>query len=78
MPAQRNWQTAGAPREILTLTIEIGEGQNENILIREGDNPYVLAAHFAEKHQIGDQLRDLLAEQIRQNIEQVSLEQAQE
>ena len=27
-------------KEILTLTIEIGEGRNENILIREGDDPY--------------------------------------
>lgn len=47
-------QNHAPSREILTLTIEIGEGHNENILIREGDNPYVLAANFAEKHRIGE------------------------
>ena len=66
-PEQRN--------EILTLTIEIGEGRNENILICEGDDPYQLAVEFDAKHQIGPQLRDLLAEQIRQNIQQVQIEQ---
>lgn len=62
-------------REILTLTIEIGEGQNDDIQIFEGDDPNYLAAEFAAKHGIGEQLQELLAEQIRQNIEQLELEQ---
>jgi hypothetical protein len=37
----------------LTLTIEIGEGQNDDILIFEGDDPGYLAAEFAAKHGIG-------------------------
>jgi hypothetical protein len=41
-------------REILTLTIEIGEGQNDDIAIYEGDDPNYLAAEFAAKHGIGD------------------------
>lgn len=41
-------------REILTLTIEIGEGQNDDILIFEGDDPNYLAAEFAAKHGIGE------------------------
>ena len=32
-------QSLESKKEILTLTIEIGEGQNDNILIHEGDNP---------------------------------------
>ena len=35
-----------AAKEILTLTIEIGEGRNENILICEGDDPFQLAHEF--------------------------------
>ena len=52
----------GERKEILTLTIEIGEGRNENILICEGDDPYRLAMDFDARHNIGQQLRDLLAE----------------
>jgi hypothetical protein len=43
-------------REILTLTIEIGEGQSDDIFIFEGDDPNYLAAEFAAKHGIGEQL----------------------
>ena len=68
-------QSYESKKEILTLTIEIGEGQNDNILIHEGDDPNVLAKAFASKHNIGDQLKELLAEQIRQNIQQVQIEQ---
>lgn len=56
------------------MTIEIGEGRNENIVICEGDDPYQMALEFDARHQIGVQLRDLLAEQIRQNIQSVEIE----
>ena len=36
-------QSLESRKEILTLTIEIGEGQNDNILIHEGDDPQQLA-----------------------------------
>jgi hypothetical protein len=49
-------------KELLTITVEIGEGKAEQILIREGDDPYELANNFAVKYGIGEQLRDLLAE----------------
>ena len=49
-------------KELLTITVEIGDGSSENILIMEGDDPFELANNFALKHGIGDQLRDLLAE----------------
>ena len=55
--------------ELMTITIEIGDGQNENIFVREGDDPKQLAREFAKKHGIGEQLTDLLAEQIQLNIE---------
>lgn len=46
----------------MTITIEIGNGQNENIIIHEGDEPRELARQFARKHGIGEQLTELLAE----------------
>ena len=54
---------------MLTITIEIGNGRNENIVVREHDTPRSLANEFAKKHEISDQLRELLSEQIRLNIE---------
>jgi hypothetical protein len=48
----------------LTLTIEVGEGQTDDILVHEGDQARKLATAFALKHQIGEQLKELLCEQI--------------
>ena len=68
-PYQQPYQTASfsqgfasVPKEVLTITIEIGNGQSENIIIHEGDDPRELARQFARKHGIGEQLTDLLAE----------------
>ena len=52
-------------REILTITVDIGsaDGETANILIREGDDPKVLAEEFAVRHGImNEQLKELLAE----------------
>lgn len=55
--------------ELLTITIDIGGGQQENIEVFEGDEPYELARQFALKHNLNVQLTDLLASQIQSNIE---------
>jgi hypothetical protein len=41
-------------REILTITVDIGNanGEQANIVIREGDEPMQLAFEFAERHGI--------------------------
>ncbi len=49
-------------RELLTITVEIGNGENAPILIHEGDDPNELAAEFCYLHGIGTELLDLLAE----------------
>lgn len=67
-------QSQRSSKELLTITIEIGNGQNENIHINEGDSPHALAADFARRHGINEQLTELLAEQIRLNIEQLASE----
>jgi len=38
------------------LTIEIGEGENETILIREGDDANELASKFSEKYSLDPEL----------------------
>jgi hypothetical protein len=47
---------------LLTLTIEIADGQNETILILEGDDPNQLARDFSYKHGLDAELQRLLAE----------------
>ncbi len=49
-------------KQLLTLTIEIAEGQNETILIMEGDDPNLLASDFCLKHGLDTDLEQLLAE----------------
>jgi hypothetical protein len=57
--------------ELLTITIDIGGGQQENIQVFEGDDPADLARAFAVKHNLDPKLTDLLAAQIQSNIDQV-------
>ena len=40
--------------ELLTITIEIGTGENETIIVKEGDHPQDLAREFAAKHGISE------------------------
>ena len=49
-------------KQLLTLTIEIAEGQNETILIMEGDDHNQLASDFCLKHGLDSDLEQLLAE----------------
>ncbi|CDW91726.1 UNKNOWN [Stylonychia lemnae] len=64
-------------KELLTITVDIGDGTSQSILIRENDDPFILASQFAQQYGINEQLRDLLAEQIRVNIDSVIQEDAQ-
>ena len=61
--------SADEEKELLTITVEIGNGRQENILIRQNDDPFELATKFAQEHGVSNQLRDLLANQIRLNVE---------
>jgi hypothetical protein len=61
-------------QELLTITIDIGNGMQENIQVFEGDNPYDLARDFAHRHSLDLRLTDLLASQIQNNIDQVILQ----
>ena len=45
----------------MTITIDIGNGMQENIQVFEGDNPYDLARDFAVRHNLDLRLTDLLA-----------------
>jgi hypothetical protein len=38
----------------MTITVEIGNGEHENIIIREDDDPMELATQFAIKNNIND------------------------
>ena len=58
------------------MDIGNANGEQANIVIREGDDPFQLACEFAERHGIkSEQLRDLLAEQIQINMEGVLKEE---
>jgi hypothetical protein len=39
---------------LLTITIEIGSGENETIIVKEGDQPEDLAREFAAKYGISE------------------------
>ena len=61
-------------KELLTITIEIGNGENENIVVLNTDTPEDVANRFWRKYDMNGGLRDIFIEQIAQNIDQVKKE----
>jgi hypothetical protein len=64
--------------ELLTITVEIGEGRKENIIVFPDDNAADLAEEFCLKHNLGDKLKEVLYVHIQNNIDQVKEENEQE
>ena len=56
---------------ILTITVEIGDGRQECIIVGENDDIDKLASEFCEKHTLNMRLQDVLAMHIRDNLRQV-------
>jgi hypothetical protein len=40
-------ETVPAGRELLNIAVEIGQGRSANIIIKENDDPRVVATQFA-------------------------------
>lgn len=57
-------------RELLTMTVEIGDGRQDVIAIHENDNPADLARVFADKHGLDDSLMQSLINLIQENKDQ--------
>jgi hypothetical protein len=65
-------------KEMLTITVEIGNGQKENIIIYENDDAQYISDSFWKKHNINDELKIIFTNQIAENINQVKEEIANE
>ena len=62
-------------KELLTITVEIGNGQRENILIYENDTAESVAEDFCKKYvNISKELKEVFTQQIDENIRQVKSE----
>ena len=69
---------SGRGKELLTITVEIGNGQKENIIIFENDDAQQISDEFCNKHGINDELKTIFTNQISENIAQVKEEIANE
>lgn len=54
-------------RELLVMTVEIGDGRQDAIAIHENDDPSELARVFAEKHNLDNSLMQSLISLIQEN-----------
>lgn len=64
-------------KELLIMTIEIGDGNRDTIRVFEDDDPYDLATEFCQTHGLNPQIIEPLAQNIYANIEKVLEERAQ-
>ena len=61
--------------EMLTITVEIGNGQQENIIIYENDTAERVAEEFCSRYEnINAELKELFTNQIEENIREVKAE----
>ena len=55
-------------RKLLIVTIEIGNGEQENLTIFENDNPQDVAREFCKRHGIDNELQEIIALHIENSI----------
>ncbi len=60
--------------ELVTIIVEIGDGREESIVAYAGDRAEDLAARFAARHGLDARMREKLAANIQQNIEQALMD----
>ena len=60
-------------KELMKVTIDLGGGAQETILVREGETPNMVAKAFAEKFDLSTETEQLLQEQILYNLNQLQL-----
>ena len=77
-PEARSHSGQNRGSELLTITVEIGNGQKENIVIYENDDAQQISDAFCEKHNINEDLKVVFTNQITENIIQVKREIANE
>jgi len=58
-------------REILIITIDIGDGRTEDLRVYEEDEPEDLARAFCDKHKLGPKVFQVIQNQIEFNIEKL-------
>ena len=64
-------------KELMKVTIDLGEGAQETILVREGETPDMVARAFASKFDLTQGTELLLREQIELNLNQLQLSTSQ-
>jgi hypothetical protein len=60
--------TMNKGRKLLVITIEVGNGRQEQLIIYESDDPQKAAEEFCNKHSYDRELRDMLQYQIECTI----------
>ena len=58
-------------RELMKVTIDMGESHKETILVREGESAEMVARAFATKFSLTEETEFLLREQIETNMAQL-------
>ena len=58
-------------RELMKVTIDLGEGQQETILVKEGESAEMVSRAFAVKFDLTEDTEFLLREQIEFNLAQL-------
>jgi hypothetical protein len=67
----------GLRKELLIMTIEIGDGQQDTLYVYEDDDPYQVAIRFCKRHNLNENIVFPLSQNIYNNMEQVLKERVE-
>ena len=62
--------------ELLTILLDIGNGNEESIKVYPGDSAEELAEEFAQRHSLDNKMREKLKDHIQENINKTLMELA--
>ena len=58
-------------REVLVMTVDLGKGKKDRLVVRDRDSPRRLARSFCVKHGLSEKLAEALTTSIRANLAQL-------
>ena len=64
-------------REILVMTVDLGQGRKDKLIVHENEKPEDLAASFCRRYNLSERLCGALTANIRANLEEVKDEEEQ-
>jgi hypothetical protein len=63
-----DWSYEENKSEVLILSIDLGDGRKNKLIVHENDNPELLAIEFCQKNMLGPRIKLAICDEIEKNL----------